>query len=314
MAWRMSVVRDISHHQGTLNYGEFKRYASDVQIKITESTTFIDNMGATYFNNLVGMRRAPYHFARPVSFSGQIAHFLRRKVQIGQWERPDMLDCEFSGITGEFIRLLVAEYRKQSGIRQVQVYVGLHDILTSCPPSQWWDEDIYMQVARYRKIGGPENPDAWRTHLGFDHPGLSTYQWDNAQPFYPGGPIGDISYDRVFVTFGGDEMAITDEDLKKLWGAPNGGGFYEGLRNLFVDAATQNPEGGYADQIRDAVRSIVSGVPTTLTESDRNAIIQGVTTNLISHFQEHPPTFTVDVDNAAIAAAVLNGMSGRLES
>jgi len=176
MAWRMSTVRDISHHNTIGDYPEFRR------------------------------------FARPVSIPQQISHFLDRKTAIGTWERPDMLDCEFVGITGGFIRALKDEYRRQSGISQVQIYIGLHDIITTCPPNQWWDEDVYIQVARYRKIGPPDNPDAWRTHLGFDHPGLSTYQWDNATPFYPGGPTGDVSYDRVVVSdqVGGSDVNLTD--------------------------------------------------------------------------------------------------------
>lgn len=200
MAWRMSVVRDISHHNTIGNYTAFRAFAESVQIKITESTSFNDPMAAVHKDGCLGMQRAPYHFARPVSIPAQVAHFLDRKAYLGKWERPDMLDCEFPGITGAFINALKKEYRNQSGISRVQIYVGLHDIVTSCPPSQWWDEDVYMQVARYRKIGAPDNPDDWGNHLGFDHPGLATYQWDNASPFYPGGPVGDVSYDRVWVT------------------------------------------------------------------------------------------------------------------
>lgn len=215
MSWQMSTVRDISHHNTISDYPAFRANASDVQIKITESTTFIDSAGLVHHRGCNGMRRAPYHFARPVSLSEQISHYLKIKRDIGPWERPDMLDCEFSGITGAFIRELVAEYRRQSGIQKVQVYIGLHDIVTTCPPSQWWDDSIYIQVARYRKIGPPLDPNNWRNHLGFDHPGLSTYQWDNANPFYRGGPAGDVSFDRVFVGKQGDEMELSTTGVIK---------------------------------------------------------------------------------------------------
>lgn len=313
MAWQMSTVRDISHHNTIGNYAAFRANAHSVQIKITESTGFIDNAAAQHKNGCSGMQRAPYHFARPISIPQQISHFLNRKAFLGKWERPDMLDCEFAGITGTFIRALKDEYRRQSGISQVQIYIGLHDILTSCPPSQWWDEDVFIQVARYRKIGAPSNPDAWRTHLGFDHIGLSTYQWDNATPFYPGGPIGDISFDRVPVTYGG-EMAVDSTDVNKIWGATQGGGAYEGLHYIFRDAADQNPADGYADRIRRDFRRIMTGVPVAIDEATENRIVQKVTDNLTSHFHENPPTFTVDVDNEAIANAVLNGMNKRLEN
>lgn len=215
MVWSMSTVRDISHHQTGINYAAFRSNTNSVQIKITESTDFVDDAAwsngvpGRHYRGCAGISRAPYHFARPVSVQQQIAHFLNIKRSIGNWERVDMLDCEFAGVTGAFIRALKDEYRRQSGISRVQIYVGLHDLITSCPPNQWWDADVYIQAARYRKIGAPDNPDDWRTHLGFDHPGLSTYQWDNAWPFYPGGPVGDISYDRIVV--GGKAMAGLDD-------------------------------------------------------------------------------------------------------
>lgn len=204
-------VRDISHHNLIKDYAAFRANAGDVQIKVTESTAYIDPAAPTHYHYTNGMRRAPYHFARPVNLPSQISNFLVTKDALGKWERPDMLDCEFPGITGAFIAALVAEYRRQSGIRKVQVYIGLHDILTSCPPSGWWDSDIYIQVSRYRKIG-PPTADNWANHLGFDHPGLSTYQWDNETPFYPGGALGDISYDRSPVLFGGGNVMSGEAD------------------------------------------------------------------------------------------------------
>jgi hypothetical protein len=218
-----AVVRDISHHNKIPDYDAFKANNDAFQIKITESTGFVDEYAlkpngapGPHYVGCAGKPRAPYHFARPVSYRDQISHFLSVKARIGSWERPDMLDCEFDGITGKFIRELVAEYRHQSGIRKVQVYLGKSNVTTTCPPDQWWDPDIYMQVARYRKIGPPTNTADWKNHLGFDHPGLSTYQWDNATPFYPGGPVGDISYDRVPVTFEGGDVALTTDEINQI--------------------------------------------------------------------------------------------------
>lgn len=297
MVWRMSKVRDISHHNTIENYPAFRAHAESVQIKITESTGFVDNAAARHKNGCSGMRRAPYHFARPISIPQQIAHFLQRKAALGSWERPDMLDCEFSGITGAFIKALKDEYRRQSGIDLVQIYIGLHDIVTTCPPSQWWDQDVYIQVARYRKIGPPLFADNWGSHLGFDHPGLSTYQWDNATSFYPNGPIGDVSFDRVFVgSTVGDDMSFDPYDLYIM----------------LEDAAAQNPPDGKATRIRSALRTIMTGVPTSITEDDRNAIADQVTDNLIAHFHENPPTFTVDID--AISKAVSDDIHRRMES
>jgi hypothetical protein len=192
-----AVVRDISHYNTISNYAALRAANDAFQIKVTEGTSFTDPRAATHYAGCAGKPRAPYHFARPVSIPEQVRHFFSEAGKIGGWERLPMLDCEFAGVTGAFIKALVTEVRRHSGIQRIQVYVGLHDILTTCAPATWWDNDLAMQVARYRKIGAPTFTEAWRTHLGFDHPGLTTYQWDNATSFYPGGPIGDISYDRV---------------------------------------------------------------------------------------------------------------------
>jgi hypothetical protein len=198
----VAVVRDISHHNKIANYDALRANAGAFQVKITEGTTFTDDYAlrngqpGPHVRGTAGKPRAPYHFARPVSIPDQIAHFLKVKAQCGRWERPDMLDCEFEGITGAFVRALKDEYRRQSGIEYVQIYLGVHELLTTCPPATFWDQNVAIQAARYRKIGAPLDTTKWGTHLGIEHPGITTYQWDNATPFYPGGPAGDISYDR----------------------------------------------------------------------------------------------------------------------
>ncbi len=214
VSWTNSIGRDISHYN-SLDYNLARQQNCWWQIKITESNSYIDPKGFGHHAGLQGKLRGAYHFARPVDINSQIAFFLGRKESIGTWERPDMLDCEFAGITGGFIREIVREYRRQSGSKKVMVYIGLHDILTTCKPETWWDPDIYMWVSRYRKIGPPQGPDSWASHLGFDHPGLSTYQWDNAQPFYSAGPVGDISYERVNVMLG-DTVTFTPEQESKI--------------------------------------------------------------------------------------------------
>lgn len=212
----VAVVRDISHHNVVGNYDALRANADAFQIKVTEGTSFEDNLASTHYRGCGGRPRAPYHFSRPVSIPDQIAHFLKRKRSIGTWERIDMLDCEFAGITAAFIRAIVAEYRQQSGVSAVQVYLGFHEITTSCPPSQWWDAGIAMHIARYRKIGEPSDTSKWKNHLGYDHPGLTTYQWDNAWPFYAGGPTGDISYDRTDISRFAKPAVDSDGELRRI--------------------------------------------------------------------------------------------------
>lgn len=210
MAWINSVGRDISHHNPITNYAAARASTDWWQIKITESTNFTDDMAATHYRGLAGDPRGAYHFARPVSLPDQIALFLRRKREIGSWERLDMLDCEFPGVNGEFIKRLVAEYRRASGIRRVLVYCGQADLRGACAPSMWWDSDTPIWAARYRKIGPPAGPDAWQQHLQWDHVGLAIYQWDNANPL-PGGGLTDINAERTRVTADTEEDDMTPE-------------------------------------------------------------------------------------------------------
>lgn len=212
MGWVESQGRDLSHHNTVGDYDAARGAMNWVQLKITESDNFIDSSAARlsasgttvigpgpHHRGFAGIPRGAYHFAQPGSLVNQIRHFLNVKAAIGPWERVDMLDCEFAGVDGGFIRALKEEYRRQSGQQKLLIYLGLYEVTHACAPDLWWDPDVYMWVARYRKIGAPSGPDAWRSHLGFDHPGLSTYQWDNATPL-PGANLTDISYERVAVT------------------------------------------------------------------------------------------------------------------
>ena len=209
------TVRDISHYNTIGNYPEFCKHTTRVQIKISEGLSIGDGLAATHHAGTAGLQRAPYHFARPVDYRTQISNFLSRKKNIGEWEGPDMLDCEFEGIYPEFIRTLVAEYRKQSDIKTVQVYIGLSNIKNNCPIDLWWDPDIFIQVARYRKTDtNAGDPDKWKLDFGFDHEGITSYQWDNTWPFYPNGPRGDISYDRIPIV-GGNIMSGEADALIK---------------------------------------------------------------------------------------------------
>lgn len=234
MTWAVSSGRDISHHN-TINHYDLARDSADwFQIKVTESTDFVDDAADDHHAGLAGKPRGPYHFARPGSLSGQIRHFLSVKNGIGSWERLDMLDCEFPGVTSKFIRDLVAEYRKQSGIQKVLVYVGYSDLTHACDPAGWYDENTPIWAARYRKIGPPAGPDSWRTHLQWDHPGLAIYQWDNAAPMAGGGPT-DINSQRVGSASGGNNMPLNADDL---WQVEQHA--YGAVRNLIFDMAAGN--------------------------------------------------------------------------
>lgn len=234
MAWVVSSGRDISHHNTISNYDQARNGSDWFQIKVTESTKFVDDAADNHYAGLAGKPRGPYHFAQPGNLAAQIKHFLEIKNGIGSWERLDMLDCEFSGVTSSFIKSLVAEYRKQSGIQKVLVYVGYSDLTHACDPAGWYDENTPIWAARYRKIGPPAGPDSWKTHLQWDHPGLAIYQWDNAAPL-AGAGLTDINSQRVGSSSGGNDMPLNADDL---WQVEQHA--YGAVRNLIFDMAAGN--------------------------------------------------------------------------
>lgn len=281
MVWAVSSGRDISHHNTITNYDQARGASDWFQIKVTESTDFVDDKADNHYAGLAGKPRGPYHFARPVSLSAQIKHFLATKNDIGSWERLDMLDCEFPGVNSKFIRDLVAEYRKQSGIQRVLIYVGYSDLKNTCDPAGWYDENTPIWAARYRKIGPPAGPDSWKTHLQWDHPGLTIYQWDNAAPLAGGGPT-DINSQRVGSASGGNDMPLNSDDL---WQVEQHA--YGAVRNLIFDMAAGNSpaQASFVSLISQAVSPLFAawaanasgGIldPEVLTEKMSTAARQG---------------------------------------
>lgn len=208
MTWTMSTGVDISHWQTISDYAKARAAVDWVQIKLTEGDYYVDTAAGSHYRGFAGRPRGGYHFARPnIDIRRQVAHYLARKAEVGLWERPDMLDAEVAGTTGAWIKELIAEYRRQSGQRRVLVY-------SPVDPAGWWDQDVVIWRARYRKIGAPNGPDDWARHLGWDHPGLGIYQWDDAWRL-PGCPTGvDINSQRVALDdTQEDNMATTADEV-----------------------------------------------------------------------------------------------------
>ena len=257
MVWTNSSGRDLSHHNTISDYDAARAATNWVQIKITESTTYVDPMAAQHYRGFAGVARGAYHFARPGGLPEQIRNFLARKNAIGPWERPDMLDCEFDGVTGTFIRDLVAEYRTQFGQQLVLVYCGVALLKTSCDPALWYDTNTPIWAARYRKIGAPAGPDDWARHLGWDHPGLAIYQWDNDAPL-PGGATTDINAQRIALGPGSQEgdMDQNEPQLDPTTGKPA----LDKYGNQYTIAATLFYTNKAAWQAIDAVTALAAKV------------------------------------------------------
>jgi hypothetical protein len=75
---------------------------------------------------------------------------------------------------------------------------------------------------------------------------------------------------QLFNLIGGTDMPITRDDFplirEAVWGI-SGGDIYDGLMTVFEDAANQNPAGGKADRLRTALRTILNGLPVSLSEA-----------------------------------------------
>lgn len=217
MVWSMSRGIDISHHQGRYlnaahtawvsnitDYARARAAVDWVQIKISEGTGFIDPGAAIHYHGFGGKPRGAYHFARAgVDVQRQMRLFMSRKGDIGPWERLDMLDIESPGTgTADFMRRVIDEYRAASGQAQVLVY-------GSVSPTGWVDNNIWLWRPRYRHIGPPKGPDDWANHLGWDHPRLAIYQWDDKWPL-PGGGLVDIDSQRLALVGEDDDMSLVE--------------------------------------------------------------------------------------------------------
>lgn len=208
----MSTGRDLSHWNKVSDYGAARNAVDWAHIKVSESADFVDSEAAKHFAGFRGKPRGPYHFLTATGLAAQIDHFLTCRNKIATtWERMDMLDCEYDGIAGARIKAAIAEWRKQTGKRRLYVYVGYADLIGDCKPETWWDSDVVIWAARYRKQGPPPFPD-FGPQLQFDHRGLGVYQWDNEWPLSGAGKT-DINYERLTATSGGATVIGDDGDM-----------------------------------------------------------------------------------------------------
>lgn len=178
----MSLVVDLSHHNTVSNYTALRDRCDGFYIKASESTYNVDNMWRRHYDGLLGKPRAPYHFmGQRGNFPAQVAAFIAQYSK-ARWDWGPVLDVEFNANvqagspTSADIRAWVAEWRRQSGLRFLYVYVGRADLLGGCKPQDWIDGDMRIIAARYYR---DDYANAFST-LGFAHPLLDGVQYWNA--------------------------------------------------------------------------------------------------------------------------------------
>lgn len=82
--------------------------------------------------------------------------------------------------------------------------------------------------------------------------------------------------DQFFTLIGGSDMPLSDDDIRRIsmavWGIPAlEAAHYQGFATLMNDTAARNPEGGWAAQINTAFRTMLTGLPVTLSDETLDA-------------------------------------------
>lgn len=178
----MSLIVDLSDHNTPVaSYPALRDRCDGFYIKTTESDYFTASSWPTHYNGLAGKPRAPYHFmGQRGNWASQVAKFVTQ-MNKARWDWGPVLDVEFNSQvqagspTSADIRAWVAEFRRQTGLRFLYVYVGKSDLVGGCKPQDWIDGDMRIIAARYYA----DNYGAAFANLGLDHPLLDGCQyWD----------------------------------------------------------------------------------------------------------------------------------------
>lgn len=196
---------DVSHYNVISNYDLARASLDWVYLKATEGSTLVDNYfwdsvrnePGDHYRGFGGLPRGAYHFTDLGNIPTEVAHFVSF-WQKCPTENDPMLDAECSGINSSYIKGWIDEFRKQTGHERIWVYSSKSLFEGACDPSGFADSNTPLWAARYRKLNTPYNngnqADGW--NLGWDHPMLGCYQWDDAQPL-SGGSLVDADVARI---------------------------------------------------------------------------------------------------------------------
>lgn len=196
---------DVSHHNVINNYDKAKSSINWVYIKSSEGSTIVDqyfwnslqNKPGDHYRGFGGIPRGAYHYTDVGSIKAEVQLF------ISLWKKcptelDPMLDAEAKGINSSYIRSWIEEFRNQTGHQRIWVYSSVALFEGVCNPNGFADENTPLWAARYRKLGSPYingNPaSGW--NIGWNHPMLGCYQWDDAQSL-AGGSLVDADVSRV---------------------------------------------------------------------------------------------------------------------
>lgn len=276
-------VPDISHHQAGISIQGIKDSgASALVARVGQGAgrkpdgsgnygTTRDREWVRHRNEArrVGLPLIAYWYTGDLISAGDNADLA--KAWVGDQSIPWMLDHENASGSLDHYRATVAAFQSR-GLRVILGYVprwywsgtGRKGALVPGPP---------LVNSAYR--GGAGTPATiYKSHRASDwdsYGGNSVIMLQFTNQAQMAGRKIDCSAFRgdraaLLALIEGDDMPLTDADVAKIWGATQGGGFYEGLRNLFVDAATENPAGGYAAQLKGALRATLAGIPVEVAE------------------------------------------------
>lgn len=298
-------------YQEHINWAGLDKNVKYIWLKVSDGAgayrKIVDGRVYTSDSHAAGMKTTGaacggYHYAQPKPSPESQADVLTREaVRLGLTSLAPALDLEAPFTPNAAAKDFAYRFLKRmkaNGWNKVAIY-SYTTMAQYLRPDLWDIEGLITWIARPGPVG----------QMGVYKGRTDVHQYNSAAQI--AGIQGSTDADETLNnTLLGGGMTISDADVQKIWGA-NTGGAYEGLHFIFRDAADQNPTGGYADQIRTALRTIMTGVPVTISQGDRDAIAQEVTDNVIAHLNENPPTISVDVQ--AIAKAVNDDASARLQ-
>src|SRR5438067_8684636 len=106
------MLIDVSHYQGTINWGQAASYIQGAYVKLTEGTSYVDAPWRTNHDGATaaGLPVGCYHFADLADPVAEANHFADQYVT-APWQLRPVLDIETAGASGSWIRAFRAQFR-----------------------------------------------------------------------------------------------------------------------------------------------------------------------------------------------------------
>lgn len=166
---------DISHYQGRVDFGQFKKDYKFVYIKATEGVNHVDKMFPHNWSTAyqVGLPCGAYHFFHPSQDVGdQAANFCRAVGKLRKGDLPPALDWEITNNVDPATQKAAA----LKWLQQVETGLGMKPIIYLSPgfAAGLGDlkafKDYHLWIAHYG-VQHPKIPAPWTEYTFWQHTG-----------------------------------------------------------------------------------------------------------------------------------------------